>query len=370
MRIYKNKLITTLITFIILVACFPVAFAENTDYDFTMITYEGGSYGVYEGGLNRFQGKKATSREELYEIESRVRNSGYVQIFGSYSDVQENELSYFRNYDTGFWFQNKIKETEYNRQFYKVFVNKLSFNDFVYNIKENKTVPEHTIKEIEYSTVVLCSDFFDDIEKAGKIDNEIGDAIPDYFNVGYIKITASVNMRLLLYNNHNSRYYIVDVDKNKDNLIKIKTGAYHVFTANGKDIANLDNTRGEDALPYNNIIQISSSNDKNNPYTLELNQLIKKYELTDVTDDERAAIEKNKVPDVQNDISKEQTQIKDDKLKAFVQNSNNIILPILFGLIAIIGLVWIIHEYKNRKKLKDEDFKKSDSEVQDGLQNK
>ena len=370
MKIYKSKFIAALMAFIILSACFPVSFADNNDYDYTTITYEGGSFGVYEGGLNRFQGKKATSREEMYEIENRVKNSGYIQIFGAYSDIQENELAYFRDFNNGFWFQDKIKETEYNHQFYKVFVNKLSFNDFVYSIKGNETVPEHTIREIEYSTVVLCSDFFDDIEKAGKIDNEIGDAIPNYFNVGYIKITASVNMRLLLYNNHNSRYYIIDVDKNKDNLIKIKTGAYHIFTANGKDIANLDNTRGENALPYNNIIQISSSNDKENPYLLELNQLIKKYELTDVTDDEKAAIENDKVPDVKNDINKEQTKINNDELKDFVKSSDNIILPILFVLIAVVALLWIIYEYKKRKKIKDEDVEKSDRDVQERLKNK
>lgn len=369
MGIFKNKLIAVLMTFIFLTACIPVAFAESNDYNYTTITYDGGSFGVYEGGLNRFQGKKAKSREEMYEIENRVKNCGYIQIFGVYSDIQENELAYFRNYDNGFWFQDKIKETEYNHQFYKVFVNKLSFNDFVNSFKENKTAPEHTVREIEYSTVVLCSDFFEDIEKAGKIDNEIGDAIPNYFNVGYIKITTSVNMRLLLYNNHNSRYYIVDIDKNKDNLIKIKTGAYHVFTANGKDIADLSNTRSENALPYNNIIQISSSNGKDNPYTLELNQLIKKYELKDVTDEEKAAIANDKVPDAKNEINKEQTKIDNDELKNFVKSSNNIILPILFVLIAVVASLWIIYEYKKRKKIKNEDVEKSGSAVQERYKN-
>ena len=140
---------------------------------------------------------------------------------------------------------------------------------------------------------------------------------------------------------------------------QVFTGSIKIFLTEGKILSQF----------FIKANQTSSDTGFCRRCQIKLNQLIKKYELKDVTNEEKAAIANDKVPNEKNEINKEQTKIDNDELKNFVKSSNNIILPILFVLIAVVASLWIIYEYKKRKKIKNEDVEKSGSAVQERYKN-
>lgn len=344
----KSKKTVSVITFLILIViCSITAFAE-TD---VLIQYNGSNNFVLEGGINSFNGVKAASEEETMQLEVTLINKNYIQVFGKGATISSEDIDALRQ--NSFWFSDKLEDTTYNQMYYKIFVYKPSLNDLLAATQNGEQVKKYTISEIEYSTVILAYNFWEHKEKAGKIDYETGDAIPEWINAGYLLINTQADVRLLLYNNHNSRYYIVDAYKDAPTLIKLKSGAYHIISVNGVSVATLQKLRGEETLPYKNIIQISKLNTEEEPYELSLEQLVEKYNITDVTEEQKEEIGKGETSTSIVPVEKEETKIEESEADKSEFNKD-IILWIMLALLILLGVLFIIVQIKKKRKEREE----------------
>lgn len=313
------------------------------------------------GGVNTYDGTKATTEEEVKALETRLLSEGYIQICGQ-GVTQTEDYKLLINYwrDKSSPLARYTEDNEYIQLYYKIYVDKDVYDDVIKAFSEGLEPNNVTSMELETSTVVIDNASWYYEALSGTFDTEINDDIPSHIATGYLQIVSPVNIDVVLWNADMNRYYRLYVMKNKPFLVKLKRGSYHITEINKMEVNNNVDDNGEDALPYNNRIQITGDCTYENPYLLDFTDITVKYELTDedISGKPDLSIDKNQNIPKDPTVSSEDTNIddnNDDKATTEKEPINKVAVIILICFVFLL-LVYVVIAYRNvkLKKRKEE----------------
>lgn len=292
---------------------------------------------IAKGGYNEYDEIHAWTMQEGYQLETKVRSEGYIQIGGDGREISDSDYEIFaQNNNMAFLAYVEKHNT-------KVFVFKPSYDDYMHAKATNIDIPLYTIEELMTSAVIIDYHTLEQIELSGTFDDEIGDAIPSTSATGWLEIHSPINCEVVLWNDELNRYYYMYVEKESPYLIRMKRGSYRVVEMNGMAVNNRITDEGEDALPYKNRIQIREWNTKENPYILDFTNITIKYRLTDVD-----------LPDEANrdDRAKEPYEVPVEKIRV-IEKTDDVEVEVvketngvnIFGVIIFVSLVSLLLVY-------------------------
>lgn len=347
-----KRVILGILTLIVIVIGLPtkVYGVEGDKYCFDI---EQGHW-VKEGGLNTFDCVEPHSRQEAYELSQRlIYEEGYVQVSGNGRLISDEEYALVKG-RCSFWFTMYMEEDDYGLEYEAVFMYKASYDSLIEILKNTPTedkpqIPDWLFSEISTSTVVIGYDFWYFISKENTICDEFNDNIPSWFETAYLEIRSPVNCTVKLWNVDLNRYHVFYVVKNTPFLVKLKQADYRVVLINDTQI-NDNMGKGEDALPYNNRIQLSSKYTKDNPYLLDFTRVVTKHNIKDgdiVGKPDLSFGQNQKIPT-------EHTTVKDnanDEQEAEkVKQPINIPLLVILVLIVVLFIIYLIRQSKIEKE--------------------
>lgn len=292
------------------------------------------------GGINSYDGERTESYEETLALEMTLRNSGYILINTDFRDISDEE--YDRFCSCRFWFSSYISDDEYYKTMYRIYVYEPSFSDFMEQYNEYGSIEDYTRMEIDSSAVVVSYAYWDSLKKVGTVSNEFNENIPEGRESGYLQIISPIDAEIRLHFPITDRYFDFFVQADTPFLVRLKTGAYNVTDVNGYEFRDREST-----IKNNNIIHIEEKYTAENPYTVELYELIETYsipsaEIISETDLLLSDEYNQDIPEYQVTVAEE---TKDDK----ADENNYILLILALIIIVLLIAVWIYR----RKKEKD-----------------
>ena len=236
---------------------------------------------VYDGGINRFDGKLAETREEIDDLEREVLASGdYVlanQSGHELTDTAFEDLLKSCHDEDGlkvFWFENYLNpKNTFHDTYSKVYLYKPALERYMQAL-ENDTLNDNPFisMELDYSTVVISYEiqFFHD-RIGADLSYEVNDGIPEWYATGYLRVESPANVEITLFLTEEQNYYTFYVPKDEPFYIKLKQGGYNVVQVNTKATGD-----GEETLPFHDLIQITPDNEsKENALEFEKTNKIK-----------------------------------------------------------------------------------------------
>ena len=341
---------------LILILLTVICFAQTANAaDEMQLPHKYGKDGrwVYSGGVNTFAGltfDKTTS--DCRKLENMLKTYGYICVYGQgqqISDEEYNKYLHDNPYNIGFEdFAQKNTNDRfevYYQRFFKVYLSKLSYEDYKKGIDQNGYPPDRAIDELRDSYVVVDYAMEYSMSKYGKVIDEINDRIPVWWNTGYLLIKSPIDVKITAYHIMESCYYEFYVKAKEPYLVKVKLGAYVITELNGKSI-----DENEEFLPFTNNVNIDHiNNDKSHPYELKLEKVIKERDIPTINLEE--TIEKDKIDkekayeNLYAEVSKETTIIDSD----YEENQKTKWSLIITGIMVFICILCII-AYRVMKK--------------------
>ena len=311
--------------------------------------YEFGKYGnwFYLGGRNSFRGKTAKSREETRIIENALLHNDYILISTDYANVPIEDIKLFRETRT-FWFSSHLYETDYGwgSGKVKVYVSKPSYLEYMERAKSHE-YSSMVFDEIASSTVVIDEFFWDDIDLIGTEIPYINNMIPEGIESAYLQIKSPVDCKVVLLHGSMQRIYTLYVKRNEPLTVRILADCYHITAVSTQSIS----VAGEDMLPYNNNIQVDYGvATYENPYVVDLTDLVLKYNIKDDYIDGKPNYDIHKSKDAKDtfdDIpNEEQTVVVTPKLEEPQSKVKwwQVVLWGIFGSFILLGLIKLIKE--------------------------
>lgn len=276
-----RKLICSIVSVIMTLLCTIVSFTSTACAE--------SSYGIQlrpdgrvliEGGLNKYDGELCTSESDVILLETRLRKSGYLLINTEFRDIPQDEYELIQTHT--FWYSDYFRDdVSYYEKFYRIYVYAPVYYDVLDALGTGGgSVSAELVSEMDISSVVLSYGFWDVKNKAGTIDDEINENIPEWYEeTGWLLIDCPISAKITLQELTRNRYYEFYVTGNELFDVKLKQGCYVIVDVSGTSIS-ADNT--EETLPYKNYIWIEGQNTEDNPYKVELESLIQKYDIQPV----------------------------------------------------------------------------------------
>lgn len=319
-------------------------FFGKVSYADLMYKYPDSDIFIRLGGLNRFQGKDAKTREEAQQIEFQMAGCDYM----SESELSEEERKIL--VQGNFWFSCYLKKNDFVKLYTKTYLYKPLIDKIFKEIADGQSLTHTRKGELMSSTVVIDYSHWHFNDLAGTFDDEVDDKIPSYYSTGYMQIISPVSCNIVVWNAELNRYYRFYVTKNTPFLVRLKSGSYHIVECNNMIVKNRISDDGEDTLPFKNRIQINEDWTKENPYIVELEEFVIKYQLKDFEFTEETETER---PTFIPDVPTEQTQIKDTNKAKEKSDKNNFIQ--IFSIISLSLLILFVLMYgimRYRRKYK------------------
>lgn len=319
----------------VLCSCLLLCSYELPSYAYQIRVNENGNF-IRTGGINSYDGERAESYAETVSLEAALRENGYILINTDFRDISDEEYNLFCS--CGFWFSSYISDDED----YRVYVYTPSFNDFTEQYNEYGSIEDYTYMEINSSSVVISYGYWDSLEKAGTVSNEYNDNIPEGRESGYLQIISPVDTEIRLHFPITDRYFEFFIQADTPFLVRLKTGAYNIVNVNGYEFRDREST-----IKNNNIIHIEETYTAENPYIIELYELVDNYNIPPLNiSEEPATTETNpNMPEYQVTVSEEAENNKTD-------GNSNILLVTAVAIIVLITAMWIYKkkmEYKNER---------------------
>ena len=297
------------------------------------------------GGLNFYngvnygeKGEPSEREAEMQQLESTLRNDGYICLFGKYPDVKEEDyqkyLSCFpREEDSVIYAFYHDVNTEYST----VYVYEPAW-DYIMAETLKGVIDTETDVVVAQTIVHINRQGIESIKKVGTHSDEWGDNIKDE-DCAYIKVTTPINVVITFESNDTHVFYDIPFEAGKT-TIKIRRGNYLIRNINSITVDD-----DEELLPFKNNINISKENgDKKHAYNLELQEFANKYLGTG------DKIDSGKVSDDNYEVSAESVEIVPEK-----ENKSNkagtVIIIIFLSFVLAGGILF----YMSKHKKDDED---------------
>lgn len=298
---------------------------------------------IREGGINEFDGTKAESYEETVNLETVLRNSGYILVNTDSMDITDEEFEKFIQYN--FWFSDYIRPNEiFYWTKYRVYVYEPSYNDYMRQLEETGGIEDYTRMEINTSTVLISYAYWYSKDKAGTVCYEFNDNIPEWFKTGYLEIRSPIDIAIKLRLPVEDTYYVFYVSANTPFLVKMKTGGYNIVDVNALEFKDR-----ETAIVHNNMIHIEEENTLNKPYVVNLQKLVEKYNIpsADISGQPDYSIGQNQnIPEKKTVVEEPQEEKQPQQKKKI----SGIILAAVI-IIVIILTVLVIRLYKRTRRI-------------------
>lgn len=293
------------------------------------------------GGVNSFAGKQYDTSDEVDKLEKILKKNGYICVYGKNQSISDDEYEEYIGSGTHpFWFDNYMRKDEiFYNMYFEVYVYGRSYIDYKAGM-DNGLVEPYTREELNTSTVLLNRAYFYTLSKVGKVIDEVNDKIPVWWSTGYLRITSPINCKITVLHPIENCYYEFNVKKNTPFLVKLKYGGYVITKVNGVDVDMQD-----EFVPFNNNVQIETTNTEEEPYELDLKKLVENRNIPDVDPDDLKREEEETI-NLYEDVSAEKTIV--DK-KASQTKWSMIIMVTFGGLIVLLVAAYFIIRKKINK---------------------
>lgn len=297
------------------------------------------------GGINTYDEIKAVTREDTARLEETLINDGYILITGDNMAVPYEDYEQFKN-SRSFWFSPYMENQPPDWNNYKVYVFGPSYRDYMEQINSDTTrVKQYLVEEINNSTVVIDFKYWNISDAVGTISDEINGNIPEYCERGYMEIISTVDCEVTLLQAYSRRFHKFYIRKNQPFMVKVIAGCYHIIDVNNREIPDNINNSGEDTLPYNNQIQIGPHHTADNPYIIELGELVLKYDIPDmdISGKPDLSVTGDGKHYEENSIAEESTIVSDnDKAQPDETAHDNLFLWCFLIILAVLGVIYVI----------------------------
>lgn len=253
---------------------------EEREYETPIEWYqiEDGGTLFRSGGVNKIDGEKVETEEEMQALEMDLQNSGYVQVTGKGKDISSEEYALLEQYRVGLPFGNWINpdstHTEYYDTFFRVYMYRPVYDDMIEQLKENGKVTSITGREASASMVVINDGEWYHKSRIGQIITEYNNQLPSWADAGFLQIESPIDACVTMMYTSGQYYVQFFIKADEPFLVKLKTGGYYVTSINTEGIAV-----EEGALMYHNSIYISESHTELEPKVLSVEQVVKKYNI-------------------------------------------------------------------------------------------
>ncbi len=309
---------------------------------------------IYSGGINWFDDEHAVQYEEIKDLEWKVTVTGeYVLANTDMREISDNAFEDLWkscvDESTGcdnFYFAEYLNpENVFHDTYSKVYLYKPVFEEYIERWR-NRSLENnpYIIAEMRESTVVIDYGIPYFIERIGAdMSAEVNEGIPEWYQTGYLKVESPVSVMITLELMEEKNYYTFYVPKEETFYIKLKQGGYFVTKVNSQNTGD-----GEETLPYNDLIQITSGNEtKENAYLLQLQAFAEKYNIQDLPAETQTIIETRNIYE---DPFAEKTTIETEESDIPVLEQNPALFWAVCGLCgtALIVLAIISLKQKNR----------------------
>lgn len=299
---------------------------------------------IHSGGVNKYCGVEYnSSEEETDKLNTVLKINDYVCIYGSNCEITDDEFDkYFKDSSYSFGFTQYCKDAIFNNTFYNVYVYRPSYEDYKNGV-DNNSVMDYTLMELRTSAVLVDTSYWYSLSKVGKVLTEVNDNIPVWWDTGYLLINSPIDVKITALHVSESAYNEFYVVANEPYLVKLKVGGYTITAVNGVELSAQDQF-----LPFSNNIQIETKNTTEQPYELNLEQLIEGDNIPAINmeelkkDDSEAEM---KSINVYADLVKEKTKVKDKEISS--ANKWKIIFVSLI-VIAVAGFMITIEILKRK----------------------
>lgn len=240
---------------------------------------------IREGGVNRYDGVQAETREDAADMERRLSMDDYIEVQSLSAEQYE---AFIESDQTDWWFKWYITSDDPNdAEFYsngwiKVYVYAPSFNDWWEDWQEHGSawdVNRITRMELENSSVVINYRYWWSMERAGTDCSDEINNPPAWCDAGYISLVSPVDAEIRFKLINDNTYYTIYVSANTPFRAKMKYGNYVITQINGVDI------KGRDAnVPMNNNIQLGWGDnlEEDTPAEMNLTKTVKAYGIKSI----------------------------------------------------------------------------------------
>lgn len=276
-----NKIIKILIVGIVLLANVLYAqpvYATEIAIDGELLQVEEGGHYFRAGGINTFDGDRCESREETAELERKLINEGYVVVSGEKRTISDADYQLIQEYKDYIPFGRYMNQnSEYYSSMCNVYIYKPIYNDMIEQLSENGKLDITTRCELSGSVCVANYTEWYHKERSGKLLNEFNDNIPQWYDTGFLLIKSPIDIRITMELMTENTFCELYARGGEPLLVKMKTGGYIVRSINTQGIET-----DEEALVYNNNVQVQLENTEENPYILELEKVIEKHAIVPI----------------------------------------------------------------------------------------
>lgn len=305
------KRLICLFLVLLMLPCFT-AFAEEEEYeDYSDEEIIGVRYGdgevIYFGGIDTFKNEDYSGREE--QLEKILQKANYICVYGKSSEISNEELAKYIGNDNDayyFWFSDYVHpQKPFYNQFYNVYIYRPSYNAFKQGVDEQK-MGLHTVDEINDGAVIVDYATEYTLSKYGKVIDEVNDKIPVWWDTGYLQIESPIDCKIRLLHGMENAYYEFYVRANEPFLVKVKAGGYMVTEINDVPIDEY-----EEELKFTNNFQVQKKHTEFEPYVMELEKCVEKYEIKSIDLEEQKKKDEEAYVDINiyEDVKKEKTEV-------------------------------------------------------------
>lgn len=227
---------------------------------------------AHYGGINTYDDFEAKTTADAKQLEYTLKEDGYILLSKDSTDITQEELDDFleNDFSSELWFTGYIDASED----YKVYVLKDLFYQFFEDIENPETyhcMTDETMLDFYDTSVIIDYTIIKALEQEGTYSDQWGDNLSADANVGYLKISTPIYVKIELYNIHSHVYHIIPFDEG-ETPVRVKTGDYRITKINSIEVSE-----NEPLLPYANNITIKESNTEEKPYMIELTDFLRKY---------------------------------------------------------------------------------------------
>lgn len=239
---------------------------------------EGGTL-FRSGGINKIDGEKVETEEEMQALETELQNSGYVQVTGEGKDISSEDYAlleeHYKVLSFGNWIKKDSKYTEYYNTYFRVYMYKPVYEDLIAQLKENGRLEIITGREMSTSTVVINEAEWYHKSRIGQIVTEYNNQLPSWVDGGFLQIESPIDACVTMMYTSGQYYVQFFVNANEPFLVRVRAGGYYVTSINAEGIAV-----EEETLMYSNTININvKDHTENEPKILSIEQVVKKYDI-------------------------------------------------------------------------------------------
>jgi hypothetical protein len=362
----NSRLIKAIVVTLTALSIFPTcAFAGNdwrkSDWSINdvkqykmNVNYEYSNY-IRTGGINTIDGIEAESREESEQLETHLKENGYILINTKEKQISDEEFELMKKVFQQLGVNSYALDSDkpYYYENLKIYLNKDVYDTCLKQVKEssNGYANEYSILELATSYVVVNYLVWNSIDNIGKVytnelindnikkyDEENGTDLDKY--AGYIYIITDMDSRIIFSERYSKTFQQIDVVANVPTLVKICNGYYKIDTINDVSIDEDESLLGD---YNNNIFRIDSGFTADNPIVIDLTKGVnEKYGIEPYNIEGNVDFRDNKWIDVDPDeykvtVENESESFETDSNDGELTIASKIILGMIFVALLITG---------------------------------